>query len=418
MYEPTTPVIPISVRLRGRSLGPRGLERQRWRPARRARRGHARSPRRPRRRRAHAQGGPGTTSMPPGRTAKVASRGAWLTRFWRSASQASAALPPTASLVSPSAGSRSSVAIFQRGSRNCVSPARSVTGALTATWACPSASSRSASTSRGERVTSGSATVVPRSSEASARTIVSAAASRSRSTPCRPGTATNRSPRRWTDGLERLAVDRPGDRPHLVVEDGGEGRGARRDLGPEEPHLEPAQPANGPEAVSLLRRDRARRSAQSTRMPSWLAASDHDLPSGGERHGRALDPLGRASRRRTRLIDGEPADVETRDRRPFGKPLRRPCERQPDDGETACECRTQKCRRDAPRSGWHDAGARSDEQSAHRRSQPGHRSNASRAAQLARSELLSPSGERSPWRSRAAGSARSLRRSGTASHRA
>ena len=140
----------------------------------------------------------GLIVIPPETTRNSASCAGVSTTFCRRLKYASAPGPPILSVVAPPAGSFSSGATRQRGSLYRVGPSVSTTGFETATRALARAGASIGPVTCGSSTFSGSEIERPRLSEASAATIVCAAASRSSTLPARAGTIAGRSPCRTT----------------------------------------------------------------------------------------------------------------------------------------------------------------------------------------------------------------------------
>ena len=136
--------------------------------------------------------------------------------------------------------------------------------------------------------------------------------------------------------LDVTLVDLAGERRELEVERGLVGLHRRRDLGAEEPRLQPLEAADRAEALALPRGGVDRRrpvglDAEGRRLDRVL------LAAGGEDDRNARDPLEAALEQRPRLLLRQAADVDAGDVDALGDPRRRAREGKADqrrhDGE-------------------------------------------------------------------------------------
>ena len=193
----------------------------------------------------------------------------------------------------------------------------------------PAAGRSAAAVTRCGSTATGRATVSGRWSEASAWTIVRAAALRSSFRPALPGMTTACLRTRRSDASWRAPVDAPGDLVELVLERRVVRLCGRRHVGAEKAHAEPAKAAQRHGSLALAERGRH---------GSAPVHRDLEPPRGQGPAVPARDERDRLVRHRARarlecpprLHRRHPADLHSGDRDTFGKLRGRACEHERD----------------------------------------------------------------------------------------
>ena len=194
----------------------------------------------------------GRIPIPPSAcTSKRASTGACSTVLRSFVNHASAPGPAIASSVLPSTGRERSSAMRHRGSFQRTPEYSSRTGAESASRAWRAAGARSAASTSTGSIRTGSATVSPRSSRASARTILPCGRLLVELQSGLAGHELDREPAPDELRLDVALIDRACQTRELVVQGSCIGLGRRHDLGAEEARLQAAEAADRPEALAL-----------------------------------------------------------------------------------------------------------------------------------------------------------------------